>query len=150
MEGEDLILRITCCFVLSPTDFHEKPREELFTDRSILRGGVCPPLNIRNVIIVNDTTTKTPSLPASGYRRGLIACFTSGQRGEKYEEGRTRTRLQTFIGTVLLSPERRLDWKTCVYHVALFNPLRWNATHVENFLSRNCNIFSVLNIFKYN
>ena len=30
------------------------------------------------------------------------------------------------------------------------NLLRWNATHVEDFFVPNCNIFSVLSIFKYN
>ena len=28
--------------------------------------------------------------------------------------------------------------------------LKWRATHVENFLSQNCNIFTVLSIFKWN
>ena len=30
------------------------------------------------------------------------------------------------------------------------NDMKWHATHIENILSQNCNIFSVLSIFKYN
>ena len=33
-------------------------------------------------------------------------------------------------------------------HVDPVNLLRWNNTHVENFLSQNCNIFSVSSVFK--
>ena len=35
-------------------------------------------------------------------------------------------------------------------HAALISALERRVTHVENFLSQNCNIFSALSIFKYN
>ena len=50
------------------------------------------------------------------------------------------------------TPNEQLFNKTIAFPFSrtISNLLRWHATHVENFLSKNWNISSVLSVFKYN